>query len=728
MRRFTSLAESVLDKAKGLSLSYACNFTGSEHVLLAMLMTGGCIACKLLTARGITSESVTALMPAMTLHSSRVGDASFSVRMSHILDRAAEQAYRHGSDEVGTEHILLSMVSEDECVAARLITEHNVKLSEIFSDVTAVIGAKSIQKGRHKAKETGFLKQYGVDLCERYVKNGFPVCVGREAECESVIRILSRKTKNNPCLLGEAGVGKTTVAEGVAALIHDGRVPEALYGRTVVSVDMAAVLAGAKYRGDFEERFRGIISEASERRDVILFIDELHTVMGAGAAEGAIDASNMLKQPLGRGDITVIGATTYSEYEKYIESDAALARRFQPVTVPEPDDGLAYTMLCGVRPSLEYHHNVRITDGAVKAAVDLSRIYIKNRYLPDKAIDLLDETAAELSVDPKIKDKTVNEDDIRRVIYKKTGYDDAAYIKSLTELEDKLNRAVVGQKNAIHRICKTLIRSAAGFSDGKKPRASFLFGGPTGVGKTETCRVLSELLTGKPLIRFDMSEYMERHTVSRLIGSPPGYIGYGEGGLLTECVRRNPRAVICFDEAEKAHRDIYGLFLQILEEGELTDSRGRRVDFSGTVIIFTSNDAQNGMKAVPGFRSGLETAKHTGFFSPELCGRINCVINFSPLDRTALSAIIKKRLDMIKDKKGLHLTYDDGVCGILSEKCDVSYGGRDALRVVSEYVEDPLSELLLSGGGAYVKISSYGKDIVFTNAKGIDKPLLLEYN
>ena len=352
MRRFTVLAESVLDRAKEISKVFSCNFTGSEHVLLAMLKTSGCIACKLLTARGITENSVAAMLPRMTYHASRVGAADFSVRMSHILDRAAEQAYRHGSSETGTEHILLSMVSEDECVAARLITEHNVKLSEIFSDVTAVIGARSIQKGKKHNKETGYLKQYGVDLCERYEKKKTFLCVGREAECESVIRILCRKTKNNPCLLGEAGVGKTTVAEGVAALISDGKVPDNLYGKTVISIDVAAVLAGARYRGDFEERFRGLISEAAERGDVILFIDELHTIMGAGAAEGAVDASNMLKQPLGRGDITVIGATTYADYEKYIEADAALSRRFQPVLISEPDDKLAYTMLCGVRPGL----------------------------------------------------------------------------------------------------------------------------------------------------------------------------------------------------------------------------------------------------------------------------------------------------------------------------------------------------------------------------------------
>lgn len=727
MRRYTVLAQAVLDKAKEISYLSACNFTGSEHVLLSMLKTGGCIANKLLTARGITAGSVAAMMPEMKLCASRVGTADFSVRMAHILQSASEQAYRHGSSEIGTEHILLSMVSEDECVAARLIVEHKVKLSEIFSDVTAVIGARSVQKGRRHIKETGYLKQYGVDLCEKYEKSGRPLCFGRQAECESVIRILCRKTKNNPCLLGEAGVGKTTVASGVAAMIADGDVPDILKNKTVISVDMAAVLAGAKYRGDFEERFRGIIAEVSERGDVILFIDELHTVMGAGAAEGAIDASNMMKQPLGSGDITVIGATTFSEYEKFIEADAALSRRFQPVLISEPDEKLAYTMLCGIKPTLEAHHGVKITDSALKASVKLSRLYIKNRYLPDKAIDLLDEAAADVSF--LSAEKTVDDNDIKRVLCKKTGYDTKARADSLLRLEDKLNGRIVGQKSAIGQICKTLIRASAGFADNKKPRASFLFYGGTGVGKTETCRALSEYLGyGKnSLIRFDMSEYMEKHTVSKLIGSPPGYIGYGDGGLLTESVRRKPDCVICFDEADKAHRDIYGLFLQILDEGELTDSRGRRVDFSGTVIIFTANDMQTNV-TVSGFGKNEIQKRRNGIFTPELCNRIDGFIEFKPLDRPALSRIIKRRLDQIVKLCEINLTYDEDVCDILADKCDISYGARDALRTVAEQVEFPLSEIMLKEKGGDVKIVSYGKDIVISTCKALDKSLIMVYN
>ncbi len=726
MRRYTALCETVLDKAKEISLSSACNFTGSEHVLLSMLKTSGCIANKLLTARGITAYSVAAMMPEMTDRRSRIGSVDFTVRMEHILESASEQAYRHGSGEIGTEHILLSMVSEDECVAARLITEHNVKLSEIFSDVTAVIGARSLQKGRKRTKEAVYLKQYGVDLCEKYGKSR-PVCCGRDAECESVIRILCRKTKNNPCLLGEAGVGKTTVAAGVAAMIAEGNVPDILKNKTVVSVDMASVVAGAKYRGDFEERFRGIISEAAERGDVILFIDELHTVMGAGAAEGAIDASNMMKQPLGSGDITVIGATTFSEYEKYIESDAALCRRFQPVIISEPDEKLAYTMLCGIRPSLEAHHGVKITDGAIKAAIDLSRHLIKNRYLPDKAIDLLDEAAADVSF--RAEGKTVGEDEITRVLYKKTGYDKKSQTEALTGLESRLNKRIIGQNAAISGICKTLIRSSLGLSETKKPRASFLFYGGTGVGKTETCRALSEYLGyGKnSLIRFDMSEYTERHTVSKLIGSPPGYIGYGDGGLLTECVRRRPDCVICFDEADKAHRDVYGLFLQILDEGELTDSRGRRVDFSGTVIIFTANDMKTGV-TVSGFGKTDKPTRKNGIFTPELCNRIDSFIKFDTLDRAALSLIIKRRLDGIGRLCGARVFYDDAVCKALADKCDISYGAREALRAVSEYVEAPLAELLLKGGGTDINIETNGKDIALTAVKGIDKSLIMEYN
>ena len=737
MKRFTDAAEAVLERAKEISALYGCPFTGSEHVLFAMLGENDCIANKLLTARGITESRIRSVIPQMRIFSSRVGgDCGLTVRLQHILEYSAEQAYRHGSSETGTEHILLAMVSEDECVAARIITECGVKLSEIFADVTSVIGSRNTRRDKKHEKESGYLKQYGRDLCELYRQGKLPPCVGRQPELERITRILCRKTKCNPCLLGEAGVGKTAVVEGLAALIYEGEAPEPLASKTVISVDMASVVSGTKYRGDFEERFRGLLNEAAGRRDVILFIDEIHTVASAGSAEGSIDASNMLKQPLGRGEITVIGATTFSEYEKYIESDPALSRRFQPVIIKEPDPELAYTILCGIRPSLERHHGVTITDGALRESVRLSRLYIKNRALPDKAIDLLDEASSKhrrLGRPVPFTSGTapgtpiIDADGIAAVFRERTGIGPEEDARILRGLEGTLRQRIIGQDGAISELCSALIRCAAGFGRERGPRASFIFTGPTGAGKTETCRALADSLTKGGLIRFDMSEYMERHSVSRLIGSPPGYVGYGEGGLLTGAVRRCPRCVVCFDEAEKAHPDIYGLFLQILEEGTLTDSRGRKTDFSDAIIILTTNE-NDGLSRVNGFSSGDGGQRESGFFSKELLNRTDGIIRFDRLGSSALSAVIKKRLDELTGKAPLEITYDPSVCDALAEKCDRSYGARDALRAVTQYVETPLSRILLSGeyGGAH--ISRGEKDIEVSGIKTIDKPEVLEYN
>lgn len=728
MKKFTSAAETVLNSAKEISALYSCPFTGSEHVLLAMLKNADCIAYKLLTARGVTEKSVSRFLPDAMPFASRSGDVSgFSVRMRHILECSSEQANRHGSNETGTEHILLSMISEDECTAARLITSHGIKLSEIFADVTAVIGCRSIQKGRRREKESGYLKQYGKDLCALYEAGKLFPCIGRQAECEHVIRILCRKTKSNPCLLGEAGVGKTAVAEGIAALICEGGVPPALYGKSVISVDISSVLAGAKYRGDFEERFRGIINESAERGDVILFIDELHMITGAGAAEGALDAANILKQPLGRGDITVIGATTYSEYEKYIESDPALCRRFQPVMINEPDEELAYTILCGIRPVFEKHHGVTITDGAVKAAVNLSRRYIKNRYLPDKAIDLIDEAAAD-----RLFCKTgdvIDEDDIKNTLFKRAGKSIQINAGGVREIEKELNRRICGQSAAIGKISAALMRRAAGFGSGHRPRASFLFFGPPGVGKTETCRALSSALSGDgcPFIRFDMSEYSEPHTVSSLIGSPPGYVGYGDGGLLTESVRRNPYSVVCFDNIEKAHPDIYGLFLQILEEGTLTDSRGRITDFSAATVVLISSGGDKA-SSINGF-AGRDTRSSPCFSLPlSVTDKIDRIVAFERLCDDALLQIIKNRLVYIENNCAASLSFSDNVCEAILCKTDKTQGGRGALKAVEEFIEEPLSYVLFEGEFCGINITSNGKDIEIAGIKSLDKTAVLEYN
>ncbi len=727
MKRFTAAAESVLNKAKELSALSGCPFTGSEHVLFSMLGFPDCIAYKLLTARGMSEQSVKKLLPSALPFSSRVDDgAGYSVRLRHILENSAEQACRHGSNEIGTEHLLLSIISEDECAAARIITGHGIKLSEIFSDVTSVIGCRSVQRGRRKEKESGYLKQYGRDLCALYEENKLFPCIGRNEECERVIRILCRRTKNNPCLLGEAGVGKTAVAEGVAALISDGNVPQALYGKTVISVDIASVLAGSKYRGDFEERFRGIINECTERGDVILFIDELHMLAGAGAAEGAIDAANIIKQPLGRGEISVIGATTFSEYEKYIESDPALCRRFQPVMIKEPGGALAEKMLTGIRPVLEKHHGVIITDGAVNAAVQLSQRYIKNRYLPDKAIDLLDESSSgrALKQNERGGNVLITEDDIKKTLMRYTE-------KNRTDacsLENILNGRIFGQSKAIRQICSYLIRKDAGFGSRRGPRASFLFSGPRGVGKTETCRVLSEYLTDNDsFLKFDLSEYSEPHTVSLLTGSPPGYVGYGEGGRLTEGVRRNPYSVVCFENADKAAPDVFGLLLQLLEEGTLTDSRGRITDFSGAVIILTVSSGTRS-HTVGGFAGRDIKKSDFPAFPSSLTELIGKTVEFGSLDGGALLKIIENRLSDIKKDCGFSFSYTDGACAALLSKCDRSAGGRGALKAVEEYVTEPVCDLLLDSGIRGVNIDGNGKDIEITVIKSLDKSAALEYN
>lgn len=729
MKRFTASAESVLNRAKEISKNQSCPFTGSEHLLSAMLQNRDCIAYKLLTARGITEKSVQKLLPDALPFVSRVDDGNgYTIRLRHILENSAEQASRHGSAEIGTEHILLSVISEDECTAARIIASHGVKLSEIFGDVTAVIGCRSVQKGKRREKEPGYLKQYGRDLCALYEENKLFPCIGRSNECERVIRILCRRTKNNPCLLGEAGVGKTAVAEGIAALISEEKVPLALRGKRIVSVDISSVLAGAKYRGDFEERFRGIINEASSDGDVILFIDELHMLVGAGAAEGAVDAANILKQPLGRGDITVIGATTYSEYEKFIESDPALCRRFQPVLIPEPDDKLARTILYGIRSIFEEHHGVIITDGAVSAAVELSRKYIKNRYLPDKAIDLLDEAAADsLSMSRDQNGRILlTEEDIKKTLYKSTGRYLCEEKNSIAELEQKLNGRIYGQTKALRSVCSVLLRKAAGLCGSGGPRASFLFTGPSGTGKTMTCRVLSEALSGS-FIRFDMSEYTEPHTVSALIGSPPGYVGFGDGGLLTEGVRRNPYSVVCFDNAEKAHPDVYGLLLQILDTGTLTDSRGRITDFSGAVLILAAAPSAAD-RTVGGFTGSGRAANSISGFPDDLTQRLDKIVEFERLDDVALLKIIKNRLSEIQNSLSNTFSYTEDIAYALLEKCEKAKGARGALKAVEEYIEEPVSYLLLDPDICGINIQSGNKDIKITGVKSLDKTGVMEYN
>lgn len=789
VNRFTQKAQSALNRALTCAREMGHTYIGTEHLLLGLLGEADSIAARLLEARGIRYERTRQLIREQsgTGEKSSVSAADMTPRAKKVIENSACESARAGHGFIGTEHLLLSLASESDCEAAKLIAAQGVSPVEIRNDIHSYFGSGALtypraakssfrETGRDPGREHPNLTAYGRDLCQSAREGRLDPVIGRDAETERVIRILSRRQKNNPCLLGDPGVGKTAVVEGIAQRIADGRVPETLRGRRIVMLDLASMIAGAKYRGEFEERMKGVLAEVSRDARIILFIDEIHTIIGAGGAEGALDAANILKPALARGEIQVIGATTGEEYRRHMERDAALERRFQTVTIAEPDEETAHRILAGLRSRYEAHHRLTITDGAIDAAVRLSARYINDRYLPDKAIDLIDEAAAKKRLDAceeageglermlksvsaekaeailagkyekaaslreqekrlraeydaqsgdmflAISDALrITDTDVAEIVTAWTGIpvEQLAHEESdrLAHLEELLGARVIGQNEAIRAVARAVRRGRAGLKDPRRPIGSFLFLGPSGVGKTELARALADTVYGgeDALIRLDMSEYMEKFTVSRLIGSPPGYVGYDEGGQLTSRVRRRPYSVVLFDEIEKAHPEVFNLLLQILEDGTLTDAQGRRADFRNAILIMTSNvGAQGLLSAAPlGFRASADTeserrrmketvsAALRETFRPELLNRIDETVVFDKLDAQSIREIAARMLAELTKRiaaLGITVHFSDALSENLArEGTDPRFGARPLRRTVVREVEDPLSEELLAG-------------------------------
>ena len=732
--RFTERASGAIAAARDASASLGHSYVGTEHLLLGVAAETEGLGARVLLSRGLDMLALTRLVAAEA-GSGEPGapEQGLTPNARLAIERAAEDARRLGHGCIGTEHLLLGLVRTPDCAAARTLAAAGSGPNELYTDIMALFGSPESRPGRqeqgrsqaplrppYRRAETRVLDQYTRDLTLIAGGGGTDPVVGREREISRVIQILSRRTKNNPVLVGEPGVGKTAVAEALARRVARGEVPDTLKNRRIVTLDLASMLAGTKYRGDFEDRVKCIIKEVQRAGDVIVFIDELHTIVGAGSAEGAIDAANILKPALGRGEIQVIGATTPEEYRKHIEKDAALERRFQPVNVPEPDGECCERMLLALRGSLEAHHGLRITDEAVSAAIRLSTRYICDRYLPDKAIDLLDEAASRVRVEGSPSRTQVEASDVAEVVSAWTGVPASAITEPESErllrLEEALHRRVVGQDEAVSAVARAIRRGRVGLADPRRPLGSFLFLGPTGVGKTELCRALAEAVYGdeEALIRLDMSEYMEKHAVSKLIGSPPGYVGYGEGGQLTERVRRRPWSVVLFDEIEKAHEDVYNLLLQIMEDGRLTDSEGRRADFRSTIVVMTSNV---GAKAITENRPalGFSGAARDGdgavreavmaelrqTFRPEFLNRVDDAIVFRRLTPADVRRIARGLTDAVRERMralGVQLEVTDAALDLLAERgFDPTYGARPLRRCICTQLEDPAAEALLSG-------------------------------
>lgn len=803
--RFTERAQRALIYAQEEARALGHNYVGTEHLLLGLLKEGEGAAAQVLKELGLDIDTCRRQIEELT----GKGDFNFTEgfgytpRTKRVMELSFYEARNLGHNYVGTEHLLLALVREGEGVAARILSEFGADFKKLRSQVLNILKEEGAENHQATAKKGGtstpVLDQYGTDLTYLASEGQLDPVIGREKEIERVIQILSRRTKNNPVLIGEAGVGKTAVAEGLAQRIQEGNVPELLKDKKIVTLDMPGMLAGAKYRGEFEERLKNVMSEIKKNKDIILFIDEMHTIIGAGAAEGAIDASNILKPALARGEIQAIGATTIDEYRKHVEKDPALERRFQPVNVGEPSKEETVQILFGLRDRYEAHHKVRITDGALRAAVELSDRYITDRYLPDKAIDLIDEAASRVRLQaftapPDLKEmesrledlhkekeeavmnqnyekaaqirdeeqklknqleemksnwakkstvntETVKEEEIAHIVASWTGIP----VKKLTEeeadrllnLEETLHKRVIGQDEAVKAVSRAIRRARAGLKDPNRPVGSFIFLGPTGVGKTELCKALAEVLFGDEdaMIRLDMSEYMERHTVSRLVGSPPGYVGYDDGGQLSERVRRKPYSVVLFDEIEKAHPDVFNILLQILEDGRLTDSKGRTVDFKNTVIVMTSNVGAHSLRKQKsiGFGSGdnmaaseyqkmkdniMEDLKKT--FRPEFLNRLDETIVFHSLEEDHLKQIVKIMVDSVSarlEEKDIYLEVTDAAKEFMtSEGFDPTYGARPLRRVIQRLLEDNLSEEILAGRvkvGDRVKVDVKDGKLVF---------------
>ena len=724
--KFTQLAESAIDRARREARELGHGFAGTEHLLLGILEESGGLGARILRRQGLEEGAVRRCLVRLDgMGAAGQGQAILSEHARQAVERAGREASELKQVYIGTEHLLLGVLRQPDCGGCRVLTLLGADVDLIYTDIVDVFGNPGsggrIQPGPVKLgqrhPETRTLDQYSRDLTAMAAAGDIDPVVSRGEEIRRAVQILSRRSKNNPVLVGEPGVGKTAVAEGLALRVARGEAPAELRRKRIVSLDIPALLAGTKYRGDFEERVKSVLKDVKRAGDVILFIDELHTIIGAGSAEGAIDAANILKPALGRGEVQIIGATTPEEYRRHIEKDAALERRFQPVRVGEPDRDSALEMLRSLRPALERHHRVQITDQALEAAYELSVRYVHDRYLPDKAIDLIDEAAAGLQLEPTAARRSLGEDEVARVLSQWTGIPAAELTENergkLRDLEQQLKKRIIGQQEAVSAVARAIRRSRVGLRDPRRPVGSFLFLGPTGVGKTELCRALAAAVYGseKALIRLDMSEYMEKHSVSRLIGSPPGYVGYEDGGQLTEKVRRRPWSVVLLDEIEKAHEDVWGILLQILDDGHLTDSGGRQVDFSNTVIVMTSNI---GAKAITerrsplGFRAAagdqgerqvLEELKAT--FKPEFLNRLDETLIFHRLGREEMQAITRTMLAEVKarfESQGLTLLVPEETERWLARAgYDEKYGARPLRRVMQHALEDAAAELLLEG-------------------------------
>ena len=813
MQRFTDDAQRVLSFAQEAALELGHDYVGTEHVLIGLTKVKNGVAAKALEELGIVTEDIFEAVEEQVGRGNKKATSIYMTpRVKNVLELAVQVANRMNHNYVGTEHILLGLLSDGGGVAVGILRAMNIRTDDIVEAIRHILGSStngdhSGQEGANNNGDLGELTDFGTDLNESAKQGKIDPVIGRDTEIQRVIQILSRRTKNNPVLIGEPGVGKTAIAEGLAQRIVNGNVPEILRNKRIISLSISSMLAGAKYRGEFEERLKKAIDEVQQHDDMIIFIDEIHTLVGAGATEGAMDAANILKPVLARGEFQVIGATTLDEYKKHIEKDAALERRFQPVQVGEPNEEDALEILRGLRDRYEAFHKAKITDEALKAAVTLSSRYITDRFLPDKAIDVVDEAASKVrmkvfSAAPDVKaledrlntvkkekeaavtsqdfekaaklrdeeqvlvkeidDKKsvakeesdqkliVTEDDIAAVVAQWTGIPVAKIAEeeseTLLHLEDELHKRVIGQDDAVTAVAKAVRRARAGLKDPKRPIGSFLFLGPTGVGKTELARALASSLFGdeSAMIRLDMSEYMEKHTVSRLVGAPPGYVGYEEGGQLTDAVRRKPYSVILLDEVEKAHADFFNILLQVLDDGRLTDSQGRTVDFRNTVIIMTSN---LGAKALHknstelGFLAPKKAESHTNdsktkdfkegkksvldavksHFRPEFLNRIDEMIVFHPLteeDLTKIVTILMSDVTKRLEERDLHLEITPEAMKLLvKEGSDFTMGARPLKRAIQRLIEDPVSDLILKGeaiAGKTIKADAKDNDIVVT--------------
>ena len=815
MQRFTDDAQRVLSFAQEAALELGHDYVGTEHVLIGLIKVKNSVAAKALNELGLSAETI---IEDVEEHIGRGNKKASSVymtpRVKHVLELAVEVANHMNHNYVGTEHILLGLLSDGGGVAVGILRNHNIRANDIVDTIRTILG--SSDSASHSAEDRkdnsslGELADFGTDLNELAKQGKIDPVIGRDKEIARVIQILSRRTKNNPVLIGEPGVGKTAIAEGLAQRIVNGNVPEILRNKRIISLSISSMLAGAKYRGEFEERLKKAIDEVQKHDDMIIFIDEIHTLVGAGATEGAMDAANILKPALARGEFQVVGATTLDEYKKHIEKDAALERRFQPVLVGEPSEEDALEILKGLRDRYEAFHKAKITDEALEAAVSLSSRYITDRFLPDKAIDVVDEAASkvrmkvfsaapdvkaletqladvkkekeaavtaqefekaaemrdeEKRIEKEINDKkkaakensdaklVVTDEDIASVVAQWTGIPVSKIAQeeseSLLHLEEELHKRVIGQDEAVVAVSKAVRRARAGLKDPKRPIGSFLFLGPTGVGKTELARALAVALFGDEtaMIRLDMSEYMEKHTVSRLVGAPPGYVGYEEGGQLTDAVRRKPYSVILLDEVEKAHADFFNILLQVLDDGRLTDSQGRTVDFRNTVIIMTSNlgakalrkdSPELGFLAAKKADSNTEDVSVVNFkeakksvmdsvkrhFRPEFLNRIDEMIVFHALTSNDLKQIVTILMDTVVKRlgdMGLSLEISPAAMDLLvKEGSDFSMGARPLKRAIQRLIEDPISDLILQGNapeGAIIKADVEDEHIVVKASK-----------